>query len=150
MSFYFSSVISFQAISDVESEPEKREESLGSEPETILLPDPEPESDEEPVQPPEEIKKELIPKISELERKFLKMLQENSKVASTIRISIPSSMRPRADMVFHLKIDFDENAVLVFCRNKYSQIAVKETSFEGENFRLFLAFIFYSRNSTWG
>ncbi|CBY35004.1 unnamed protein product [Oikopleura dioica] len=119
------------ATSNVQSEPEPEEsESSDSERETILLPDPEPESDEEPVQPPDEVKKELIPKISELERKFLKMLQENSKMASTIRISIPSSMRPRADMVFHLKIDFDENTVLVFCRNKYSQIAVKETSFQ--------------------
>ena len=132
--FHSSCINNFQATSNVQSEPEPEEsESSDSERETILLPDPEPESDEEPVQPPDEVKKELIPKISELERKFLKMLQENSKMASTIRISIPSSMRPRADMVFHLKIDFDENTVLVFCRNKYSQIAVKETSFQGEN-----------------
>ena len=54
---------------------------------------------------------------------------------STIRISIPSSMRPSADMVFHLKIEFDESAVLIFCRNKYSQIAVKETSFEGRKLK---------------
>ena len=77
------------------------------------------------------------------------MLQENSKVASTIRISIPSSMRPRADMVFHLKIDFDETAVLVFCRNKYSQIAVKETSFEGENFLFCMILMILSSDTTW-